>query len=56
MAVNKETDIQVQEAKRVPNKINPRDPHQDIQFKWQKLKREFERQQETPKVAEGKKS
>ena len=26
----KETDIQVQEAQRVPNKMNPKDLHQDI--------------------------
>ena len=27
--LGKETDIQVQEAQRVPNKMNPRGPHQD---------------------------
>ena len=44
----KETDIQVEEAQNVPNKINP-DPHQIICIKMAKVKgkeRELERQQE----------
>ena len=28
--LKKETDIHVQEAQRVPNKMNPTDPNQDI--------------------------
>ena len=35
--LKKETDIQFQEAQRIPYKMNP---HQNI-TKWQKLKREF---------------
>ena len=38
----KEIDIQVQEVKRVPNKMNPHQgPHQDI-IKWQRSKTKIE--------------
>lgn len=37
----KETDIQVLEAQRVLNKMNPRDSHQDILINMTEIKREF---------------
>ena len=38
--LGKETDIQIQEAKRVPNKMNPnRSTSRHIVIKWQKLKK-----------------
>ena len=40
--LGKKTDIQVQEAERVPNKMNPkRYTARDIIIKMEKLKREF---------------
>ena len=39
--MGKETEIQIQEAQSVPNKIKPRGPHQDKMTKCQKLKREY---------------
>ena len=39
--LKKETDIQVLEAQRVLNKMNPRDSHQDILINMTEIKREF---------------
>ena len=48
--VKKETDIQVQEAQRVLNKVNTKKPRlTHTIIKMEKLKREFKRQQEKKK-------
>ena len=48
--LKKETDIQVQEAQWVPNKMNPRRPTpRHIKIKMAKIKRVFKRQQEKNK-------
>ena len=39
--LKKQTNIQVQEAKRVLKEMNQTDPHQDTALKWQKLTRGF---------------